>query len=143
MKVLNTEPFESAASHLRSARLRITAPRIAVMQALQGESNHWFSAESLYRTLVERGVETSLGTLYRVMNEMAACGLLLRQVDENGKRFFRYRPTHQILHQVVCRDTGQVLALVDDISVDHVASALRTTSFCPSVIHCWRCPRCR
>jgi len=51
---------------------------------------------------------------------------LLRQIDENGKRFFRYRPTHRILHQVVCRETGQILALVDDISVDHVASALRS-----------------
>lgn len=126
MNGLDAVPFGSPLEQLRAVRLRITTPRIAVLQALQSEPDQWFCADGLYRILVERGVEASLGTLYRVMNELAVHGLLLRQVDEHGKRFFRFRPSSRALHRIVCSDTGCVLALTDDISPDHLASVLRS-----------------
>ncbi|HEY0295459.1 MAG TPA: transcriptional repressor [Bordetella sp.] len=126
MNVIEAFPIAPVLDRLRAAQLRTTAPRIAVLQALLSRPEDWFCAETLYRALIKRGVETSLGTVYRVMNEMAPLGLLLRRVDGNGKRFFRLRPDDHVLHRIVCRDTGRLLAMTDDTSQGHLASVLRS-----------------
>lgn len=118
--------IEPAMDRLRKARLRVTMSRLAVLQALHADPEKWFHIELLYTRLLARGVQANLSTLYRVMNEMVEHGLLLRQVNDSGKRFFRYRQGRHCLHRIVCHDTGRELAVTDDISLEHLADILRS-----------------
>jgi len=117
--------FARALARLDAARLRRTTPRIAVLQALESVPEHWLSAQNLYRLLVVRRAETSIGTLYRIVNEMVSRRLVLRRVDNNGKRFYRLRPDGRVRHRIVCQETGRLLAETDDVSPDRLASVLR------------------
>lgn len=128
MNAMTEAPFTRlfVLNKLRAAQLRTTMSRIAILQTLENDPAHWFSTEDLYLTMIERGVQLSIATLYRIMNEMVVHDLLLRQVDGNGRRFFRLRPDERMLHRIVCRDTGRVLAETDDISVEHLTAILRS-----------------
>ncbi|ALM84381.1 Fur family transcriptional regulator [Bordetella sp. N] len=125
MNAIENVPSAQARDRLQSVRLRATAPRLQVMKALLSRPRDWFSAETLYRELFTQASAVSLGTLYRSMNDLAGRGLLLRLVDENGKRFFRMREDDHALHRIVCSETGRLLALTDDISPAHLACVLR------------------
>jgi len=125
MNPIENPPDTPARERLQSVRLRATTPRVQVMKALLRRPRDWFSAETLYRDLLSHGFDVSLGTLYRSVSDLAGRGLLLRLVDENGKRFFRLREDDATLHRIVCRVTGRLLALTDDISPAHLACVLR------------------
>jgi Fur family ferric uptake transcriptional regulator len=53
---------------LKKAGLKVTLPRLKILQILQEPENQHISAEDVYKILIEQGEEIGLATVYRVLN---------------------------------------------------------------------------
>ncbi|MDU5501767.1 MAG: ferric iron uptake transcriptional regulator [Enterobacter sp.] len=86
---------------LKKAGLKVTLPRLKILEVLQGPDNHHVSAEDLYKRLIDMGEEIGLATVYRVLN------------FEGGKSVFEL--TQQQHHDhLICLDCGKVIEFSDD-----------------------------
>ena len=54
---------------LKKAGLKVTLPRLKILQILQEPENQHISAEDVYKILIEQGEEIGLATVYRVLNQ--------------------------------------------------------------------------
>ncbi|EMZ88085.1 ferric uptake regulation protein [Escherichia coli 2722950] len=55
---------------LKKAGLKVTLPRLKILEVLQEPDNHHVSAEDLYKRLIDMGEEIGLATVYRVLNRL-------------------------------------------------------------------------
>ncbi|MFT3815824.1 MAG: transcriptional repressor [Acidovorax sp.] len=98
-------------TRLRNARMHLHHAH-RVMQVLQEAEPEPLGAEDAYRRMSERGTRTSLGTVYRTTQELAAHGLLLREWSRPRKAVYRVTPsgfdTHRL--RLVCQDCGHSVA---------------------------------
>ena len=64
---------------LRKVGLKVTHPRMRILELLeQRNTQHHFSAEDIYRQLLDHGDEIGLATVYRVLTQFEAAGLVLK-----------------------------------------------------------------
>lgn len=69
----------SIAERLRAARLRVTTARVSVLKVLEAAGGP-VPVEEVYRTLLERNVPVSVGTVYRIISALANLGMLGRNL---------------------------------------------------------------
>lgn len=99
---------------LKEAGLKITMPRVKVLQILEQTQDHHMSAEDVYKALMEMGEDVGLATVYRVLTQFEAAGLILRHNFEGG--YSVYELTQEEHHDhLVCVKCGKVEEFVDDI----------------------------
>lgn len=93
---------------LRKAGLKVTLPRVKIYQILEraGEGEH-FSAEDIYRLLMEQGEDVGLATVYRVLTQFEAAALVSRHHFEGGHSVFELARDEHHDH-VVCVKCGRV-----------------------------------
>ncbi|CAA0081488.1 Ferric uptake regulation protein [Zhongshania aliphaticivorans] len=101
---------------LRKAGLKVTLPRVKILQLLeQAESdNQHFSAEDVYRALMESGEDVGLATVYRVLTQFEAAGLVTRHNFETGHSVFELEKGDHHDH-IVCMETGDVIEFFDEV----------------------------
>ncbi|MCD6056080.1 MAG: DNA-binding transcriptional dual regulator [Gammaproteobacteria bacterium] len=98
---------------LRQAGLRVTSPRIKIWHLLETLPQRHLSAEEVYQALREMGDEVSLATVYRVLNQFAEAGLVIRHHFEEGHSVFELdEGTHH--DHLVCVQCGKVAEFVDE-----------------------------
>jgi len=56
---------------LKKAGLKITEPRLTILALMQDHKNEHFSAEDVYKILLEQGSDIGLATVYRVLKEIS------------------------------------------------------------------------
>lgn len=100
--------------HLRDAGLKVTVPRMKILEILQAAPEHHLSAEEIYRLLVEAGSDVGLATVYRVLAQFEAAGLVTRQNFEGGHSVFELNQGEHHDH-LVCVACGKVLEFMDDV----------------------------
>lgn len=98
---------------LRKAGLKITQPRVKILQLLQQPANRHISAEEMYRKLLDDGEEIGLATVYRVLNQFDESGLVTRHHFEGGKSVFELANQSHHDH-LVCLDCGLVTEFSDE-----------------------------
>ena len=105
-------PLEN--QELRKAGLKVTLPRVKIYQILEagGEGDH-FSAEDIYKLLMEQGEDVGLATVYRVLTQFEAAGLVMRHHFEGGHSVFELSLDEQHDH-VVCVKCGRVREFNDE-----------------------------
>jgi len=100
---------------LRKAGLKVTLPRVKILQILESrssESQH-MSAEDVYKALLESGDDVGLATVYRVLTQFEAAGLVARHNFESGHSVFEIaRDDHH--DHMVCTETGDVIEFFDE-----------------------------
>lgn len=101
---------------LRKAGLKVTLPRVKILQLLeQGDaSSGHLSAEDVYRHLMEGGEEVGLATVYRVLTQFEAAGLVVRHNFESGHSVFELAKSQHHDH-MVCMETGEVVEFFDEV----------------------------
>lgn len=99
---------------LKDAGLKITLPRIKVLQILDQSRNHHLSAEAVYKALLESGEDVGLATVYRVLTQFEAAGLVSRHNFEGGHSVFELSQGEHHDH-LVCVKCGRVEEFVDEI----------------------------
>ena len=98
---------------LRKAGLKITLPRLKILEILEKADNRHLSAEDIYRDLLDSGEEIGLATVYRVLTQFEGAGLVTRHNFEGGHSVFELDDGEHHDH-MVCVDTGDVIEFTSD-----------------------------
>lgn len=93
---------------LKNAGLKVTLPRLKILEVLQDPACHHVSAEDLYKKLIDIGEEIGLATVYRVLNQFDDAGIVTRHNFEGGKSVFELTQQHHHDH-LICLDCGKVI----------------------------------
>lgn len=94
---------------LRKAGLKVTHPRMRILQLLEQRTpRQHMTAEDIYRQLLEQGDEIGLATVYRVLTQFEAAGLVLKHNFEGGHAVYELdRGGHH--DHMVDVDTGKII----------------------------------
>ncbi len=100
-------------SDLRSAGLKVTLPRLKILEMLESHPARHMSAEDIYRKLMDSEEDIGLATVYRVLTQFEAAGLVKRHHFEGGHAVFELErgPHHD---HMVNLDTGEVVEFVSE-----------------------------
>lgn len=99
---------------LKKAGLKITVPRLKVLSLLENAEGHHLSAEDVYKSLLESGDDVGLATVYRVLTQFEAAGLLLRHNFEGGHAVFELAKDDHHDH-MVDTTSGKVIEFFDPV----------------------------
>ncbi len=101
-------------SELRKAGLKVTLPRVKILQMLDAATSgqRHMSAEDVYKALMEAGEDVGLATVYRVLTQFEAAGLVERHNFDGGHAVFELADGGHHDH-MVCVDSGDVIEFFD------------------------------
>lgn len=99
-------------TELKKAGLKVTLPRVKILEILANSSERHMSAEDVYKTLLEQSEEIGLATVYRVLTQFEAAGLVERHNFEGGHAVFELDQGHHHDH-IVCMKCGKVVEFMD------------------------------
>lgn len=101
---------------LRKAGLKVTLPRIKILQMLEStsESAEHLSAEDVYQRLRDSGEDVGLATVYRVLTQFETAGLVTRHNFETGHSVFELSSDDHHDHMVDV-ESDEVIEFLDDI----------------------------
>lgn len=110
---------------LRKAGLKVTLPRLKILEILEHSTMRHMSAEEIYKKLLDSSEDIGLATVYRVLTQFEGAGLVSRHHFEDGMAVFEInRGTHH--DHIVCMDCGTVEEFVDsEIEIRQNAIAKR------------------
>jgi Fur family ferric uptake transcriptional regulator len=100
-------------SDLRKAGLKVTLPRMKILEILETSDTRHMSAEDVYKVLLEGNEEIGLATVYRVLTQFEAAGLVTRHHFEGGHSVFEMNEGHHHDH-IVCNQCGKVVEFFDE-----------------------------
>ncbi|MFI4921671.1 MAG: ferric iron uptake transcriptional regulator [Gammaproteobacteria bacterium] len=97
---------------LRNAGLKVTLPRVKILEILERSNPRHISAEDMYKALLESGEDIGLATVYRVLTQFETAGLVTRHHFEGGHSVFELNQgTHH--DHILCVKCGRVDEFVD------------------------------
>lgn len=104
------------ASHsvdLKASGLKVTLPRLKVLEIFQNSVVRHLTAEDVYKILLSENMDVGLATVYRVLTQFEQAGLLNRSHFETGKAIYELNEgTHH--DHLVCLDCGRVEEFYDE-----------------------------
>ena len=112
--------------NLRKAGLKVTHPRMRILQLLEQAKPRHMTAEDIYRQLLDGGEEIGLATVYRVLTQFESAGLVLKHNFEGGHAVYELDRGEHHDHMVDV-DSGKVIEfhseaienLQHEIAVEH------------------------
>ena len=105
-------PHMSNAQDLKTIGLKVTAPRLKILDLFEKSAVRHLSAEDVYRLLIGEGLDIGLATVYRVLTQFEQAGLLQRHHFESGKAVFELCAENHHDH-LVCIQCGRVEEFYD------------------------------
>jgi Fur family ferric uptake transcriptional regulator len=113
---------------LRKAGLKVTLPRLKILEILESSDTRHLSAEDIYKQLLGSNEDIGLATVYRVLTQFEAAGLVTRHHFEDGMAVFELN--HGTHHDhIVCMDCGRVEEFMDTSIEDRQTAVARRMGF--------------
>lgn len=100
-------------ANLKETGLKVTMPRIKILELFQNTTVRHLSAEDIYRQLSGQKIDVGLATVYRVLTQFEQAGLLTRNYFEPTKAIYELNEGEHHDH-IVCVDCGWVEEFHDD-----------------------------
>ena len=100
-------------SELTKAGLKVTTPRLRVLDILEQAEPHHLSAEDVYRQLLGADASVGLATVYRVLTQFVAAGIVERHNFDDGRAVYEISK-HEHHDHMVDVDTGRVTEFLSD-----------------------------
>lgn len=113
---------------LRKAGLKVTLPRLKILEILEHGSPRHLSAEDIYKILLESNQDIGLATVYRVLTQFEAAGLITRHHFEDGMAVFELNQGAHHDH-IVCVDCGRVEEFLDSGIEDRQTAVAKRMGF--------------
>ena len=98
---------------LRKAGLKVTHPRMRILALLDQLRPRHLTAEDIYRHLLDQGDEIGLATVYRVLTQFEAAGLVLKHNFEGGHAVYELDRGEHHDHMVDV-ESGKVIEFHSD-----------------------------
>ncbi len=130
---------------LKKAGLKVTLPRMKILDLMESSAVRHQSAEDIYQALRDDGEEVGLATVYRVLTQFEAAGLVTRHHFEGGQAVFELNREGHHDH-IVCVGCGKVEEFVDEIieqQQDKIAAEKGYEITEHSLILYGKCPACQ
>ena len=102
-------------SELKKAGLKVTLPRLRILELLESSELPHLSAEDVYRKLINSGEEVGLATVYRVLTQFEQAGICIRHNFEDSHGVYELTPTHHHDH-MICIETGDIENFQDKVA---------------------------
>ncbi len=99
---------------LKNAGLKITIPRLRILEIFETSATRHLSAEDIYKILINENMDIGLATVYRVLTQFQQAGLLLRNYFEQGKAVFELNHGEHHDH-LICMKCQRVEEFYDEI----------------------------
>ncbi len=99
--------------NLKKAGLKVTLPRMKILEILERSETRHLTAEAIYRELLDSGEEIGLATVYRVLTQFEAAGLVSRLHFEGNQAVFELERGRHHDH-IVCNECGRVEEFFDE-----------------------------
>lgn len=99
---------------LRKAGLKVTLPRIKILELLESAEHHHMSAEEVYKALIEQGEDVGLATVYRVLTQFEQAGIVERHNFENNLSVFEIMQDEHHDH-LVCDVCGKIIEFHNEV----------------------------
>jgi Fur family ferric uptake transcriptional regulator len=97
---------------LKKAGLKVTLPRVKILQMLENSPDRHMTAENIYQLLRDAGEDVGIATVYRVLTQFEVAGLIERHNFDNGPAVYELdRGEHH--DHMVCTETGAVIEFHD------------------------------
>ena len=93
--------------NLRKVGLKVTIPRKRILELLDDAGNKHVTADDIYKVLMQAGEDVGLATVYRVLNQFEAAGLVVKHNFEGGQAYYELNSGEHHDH-MVCVETGKV-----------------------------------
>ena len=100
--------------NLRKAGLKVTLPRVRILEIFEQSSKRHLSAEDIYNKIREAGDEVGLATVYRVLTQFESAGILMKQNFEDNYSVYELVSEDHHDH-MVCIDSGEVIEFKNDL----------------------------
>ena len=101
-------------NELRKVGLKVTLPRVKILDIMESGGSRHQSAEDVYKALLDMGEDIGLATVYRVLTQFEAAGLVTRHHFEGGHSVFELNEgTHH--DHILCVKCGKVDEFVDEV----------------------------
>jgi len=131
---------------LRDVGLKVTLPRVKILEIMERETNdRHLTAEKVYKILLSENEEIGLATIYRVLTQFEAAGLVTRHHFEGGNSVFELNKGKHHDH-VVCVKCGRVDEFTDEVieqRQDKIAEKLGYELTDHSLYLYGLCPNCQ
>jgi Fur family transcriptional regulator, ferric uptake regulator len=98
---------------LRKAGLKVTHPRMRILEILEASDGKHMTAEDIYRQLLDHDDEIGLATVYRVLTQFETAGLVAKHNFEGGQAVYEIERGKHHDHMVDI-DTGKVTEFVSE-----------------------------
>jgi len=137
--------MSSENQELRKAGLKVTHPRVKILQLLESSENRHLSAEDVYKALIEADEEVGLATVYRVLTQFEGAGLVMRHRFEGDHSVFELTTAEHHDH-LVCSKCGRVEEFYDEVieqQQDKIAANFGFEITDHSLYLYGICPQCR
>jgi Fur family transcriptional regulator, ferric uptake regulator len=103
-------PLEN--QQIKQAGLKVTAPRVKILEILEQSCKRHMSAEDVYKELLGHDESIGLATVYRVLTQFEGAGLVCRRHFEGGQSVFELNSGEHHDH-LVCLKCGKIVEFVD------------------------------
>ena len=113
---------------LKQAGLKVTLPRIKVLDILQDNDDLHMSAEDIHVALIKSGEEIPLATVYRVLTQFESAGLVQRNNFEGGHSLFELNQGEHHDH-IMCLQCGKIEEFFDEILEERQHLMAKQTGF--------------
>ena len=116
------------AEDLKSAGLKVTLPRLKILEVLEKSSNHHMSAEDIYRILMEQHQDVGVATIYRVLTQFEESGIVNKLNFDNNQAVYELSNVEHHDH-LVCVKCNVIIEFQDDVIERHQLQIARKYGF--------------
>ena len=106
------------AEDLKSAGLKVTLPRLKILEVLEKSPSHHLSAEDIYRVLIEQNEEVGVATIYRVLSQFEESGIVQKLNFENNQAVYELCGADHHDH-LVCLKCNKIIEFQDEVIEKH------------------------
>jgi Fur family ferric uptake transcriptional regulator len=99
---------------IKNAGLKVTLPRMKILELLEGSPDRHLKAEDIYKMLLDSGEEIALATVYRVLTQFETAGLVTRHHFDGGHAVFEIDNGEHHDH-LVDISSGRVVEFYDEV----------------------------
>ena len=107
----------SESKELKDHGLKATVPRLKILELMESSKVRHFSAEDIYKLLINDHFEIGLATVYRVLTQFESAGMVVRHHFEEGHSVFELAGEAHHDH-IVCVRCGRVEEF-HDVEIEH------------------------
>lgn len=104
---------DSESHELRKAGLKVTHPRMRILQILDESAQRHMTAEDIYRQLLVNQEDIGLATIYRVLTQFEAAGMVVKHNFESGQAVFELERGRHHDHMIDI-ESGKVIEFVSE-----------------------------